>query len=132
MKDAMIRLFRGLRSGIPIFALLAVMSRFTAGAPAQDPAGSGVASPRQLLKNIESKSFTGRKIDLVLTNVGLPEVIAALERSAGFDLDIDPRIDERVSYRIRNLPWDEVLASVLADNKLAIELNLAGNGFKIF
>jgi AraC-like DNA-binding protein len=95
-------------------------------------AGQGTPlSPSQVLDNLAAKRFSGRRIDLVSSNAGLQEVMARLEKAGGIRLELDPRIDDRVTYRLIGVPWDEVLAAVLSDNSLHISLNLDGTGFKI-
>ena len=37
-----------------------------------------------------------------------------------------------MSYAIRQTPWDEVLARVLSDNALRLDLDLEGAGFKVY
>jgi AraC-like DNA-binding protein len=115
-----------------ILPLISAAAAPSCPALAQEPSGSGVASAQQLLDNIKTKTFTGRPIDLDLPNASLRDVIAALEKAGGFRLSMDPAIDARVIYRMRGIPWDEALATVLADNDLNIHIDLAGTGFKIF
>ncbi|MDH4196161.1 MAG: helix-turn-helix domain-containing protein [Candidatus Aminicenantes bacterium] len=88
-------------------------------------------SARQVIDNIAAKKYSGRRIDLVSSNAGLQEVMAQLEKAVGMHLDLDPSINDRVTYRLIDVPWDEALAAVLADNALHISLNLEGTGFKI-
>ena len=120
--------------GAPALIILGLLltAAVAVHAPGQDASASGIPSPQGLLDNLRSKTYSGRPIDLVLSNAGLRTVIAELEKAGGFRLDMDPAIDDRVTYRIRNIPWDEALATVLADNALRIDLDLAGNGFKIY
>lgn len=88
-------------------------------------------SARQVLDNLAAKTYSGRRIDLVASNTGLQEVMARMEKAAGMRFDLDPSIDSRVTYRLINVPWDEALAAVLADNSLHIMMNLEGTGFKV-
>lgn len=99
---------------------------------AQEPSGSGVGSAQQLLDNLRSKTYTGRPIDLDLPNSSLQTVIAELEKAGGFRLSMDPAIDARVTYRMRGIPWDEALATVLADHGLNILPDATETGFKLF
>jgi AraC-like DNA-binding protein len=86
---------------------------------------------RQLRENLAAKKYTGRRIDLVFSNTGLQAVMAELEKAGGFRLEMDPSIDDRVTYRMLNVPWDEALAAVVSDNALHLLPNLEGTGFKI-
>jgi AraC-like DNA-binding protein len=97
--------------------------------PAEGSAQS--LSPRQLQDNLAAKTYSGRRIDLVFSKVGLREVVAALEKAGGIPLKLDPSIDDPVTYRMLDVPWDEALAAVIADNELRIDMDLDGTGFKI-
>jgi len=88
-------------------------------------------SPRQLQDNLAAKTYSGRPIDLVFSKAGLQEVVEALEKAGGIPLTLDPSIDDPVTYRMLDVPWDEALAAVIADNGLHISLDLEGKGFKI-
>jgi AraC-like DNA-binding protein len=88
-------------------------------------------SPRQVLDNLATKKYSGRRIDLVASGAGLQEVMAKLEKAGGMRLELSPAIDDRVTYRLIDIPWDEALAAVLTDNSLHISLNLEETGFKI-
>ncbi len=118
--------------GAPALVLLGLLLAAAIAAAGQETPAGGVASPQRLLDNLNAKTYSGRPIDLILSNASLRTVIAELEKAGGFRLDLDPAIDDRVTYRIRNIPWDEALAAVLADNSLRIDLDLAGEGFKVF
>ncbi len=100
-------------------------------ASGQEARQETVLSPRQLLDNLATKKYSGRRIDLVSSGTGLQEVMAKLEKAGGMRLELNPAIDDRVTYRLIDVPWDEALAAVLADNSLHISLNLEGTGFKI-
>jgi AraC-like DNA-binding protein len=88
-------------------------------------------SPRQLQDNLAAKNFSGRRIDLIFSKAGLQEVVAELEKVGGIPLKLDPSVNDPVTYRMRDVPWDEALAAVLSDNGLHIMLDLEGKGFKI-
>jgi len=98
----------------------------------QEAAGETVLTPQQLLENLKSKTFSGKRIDLQMSKVSLQAVMAELEKAAGFHFDTDPTIDDKVSYQMRNIPWDEALAVVLSENALKIDINLEGDGFKVY
>ena len=123
---------RTLGSAAALILLGLLLHAAPIAASGQEASAGGISSPQRLLDNLKAKTYSGRPIDLVLSNAGLRTVIAELEKAGGFRLDMDPAIDDRVTYRIRNIPWDEALATVLADNALKIDLDLAGKGFKIY
>ncbi len=127
----------GTRSGrtlwaAPALVLLGFLLAAAAAASGQEAAAGGILSRQRLLDNLKAKTYSGTPIDLVLSNASLRTVIAELEKAGGFRLDLDPAIDGRVTYRIMNIPWDEALANVLADNALGIAADLAGEGFKVY
>jgi len=93
--------------------------------------GDELLSPNQLLENLAAKKYSGRRIDLVSSNFSLQEIMTTLEKAGGLRLELDPSIDDRVTYRMLDVPWDEALAAVLSDNSLHIFPNLEGTGFKI-
>lgn len=88
-------------------------------------------TPRQLQDNLAAKTYSGMPIDLVFSRAGLQEVMDALEKAGGIPLTLDPSIDDPVTYRMLDVPWDEALAAVIADNGLHISMDLEGKGFKI-
>lgn len=97
----------------------------------QEAGQAAALSPRQLLDNLAAKTYSGRRIELIASNAGLQEVMAKLEKAGGMRLELDPSIDDRVTYRLIDVPWDEALAAVLADSSLHIFMNLEETGFKI-
>jgi AraC-like DNA-binding protein len=88
-------------------------------------------TPHRLQKNLADRTFSGRHIDLVFSKAGLQEVIAALEKGGGIPLKLAPEINDPVTYRMLDVPWDEALAAVLSDNGLFLMMNLDESGFKI-
>jgi len=118
--------------GAPALVLLGLLLAAAVVASGQENSAGGILSRQRLLDNLKAKTYSGTPIDLVLSNASLRTVIAELEKAGGFRLDLDPAIDGRVTYRIKNIPWDEALASVLADNALRIDADLAGEGFKVY
>jgi AraC-like DNA-binding protein len=116
--------------GVPALILLGLLLPAVV-ASAQEASG-GISSRLRLLDNLKAKAYSGKPIDFFAINSSLRSVIAELEKIGGFRLDMDPAIDGRVTYRIPNIPWDEALATVLADNALRIDIDLNGEGFKIF
>jgi AraC-like DNA-binding protein len=79
-------------------------------------------TPERLIKNIQTQSFYGKKIDFIFSNAGIDEMIDYLEHISGFNFDLDPRIKIRATYHMQQVPWDQALAAILTDNKLNIDL----------
>ena len=87
-------------------------------------------TPEQLLKNLRTQSFSGEKIDFVFSNTSIKEMIVYLEKISGIDFDIDPKIQKLATYHLKDVPWDQALASLLQDNELNIDSGT--NRMKIF
>jgi AraC-like DNA-binding protein len=120
-----------LRSAFAAMVLCGPLFALAPPAPGEEPVQGTALSPRQVLDNLAAKTYSGRRIDLIAANTGLQEVMARLEKAGGMRFEMDPSIDDRVTYRLIDVPWDEALAAVLADNSLHIMMNLEGTGFKI-
>ena len=115
-------------AGALVIACVAVSASWLSGrAQEREPD----MTPRRLQENLAARTFSGRHIDLVFSKTGLQEVIAALEHAGGIPLKLAPGIDDPVTYRMLDVPWDEALAAVLSDNGLSLMMNLDGSGFKI-
>jgi len=87
-------------------------------------------TPEQLLENLRTQSFSGEKIDFVFSNTSIKEMIVYLEKISGIDFDIDPKIQKLATYHLKDVPWDQALASLLQDNELNIDSGT--NSLKIF
>ena len=87
-------------------------------------------APETLLNNLKSGTYTGRKIDFVFSNASVIEMLAYLEQISGIEFDIDPRIQKHATYHLKDVPWDQALASLLQDNELHIDAGL--NILKIY
>lgn len=111
---------------------LATLALFPWPASSQKSAGEGKLSAPQLRKNLTTRDFSGEPIDLFLSDASLQEVVSRLGNAGGIRLDLDPTIEDKVSYHFRQMPWDEALATVLADNDLYSDIDGTGNSLKIF
>jgi len=116
-------------NGLFLAGLLLSAAVFASG---QETSPAGISSPERLLENLKTKTYSGKPIDLVLSNASLQTVIAELQKAGGFEFSMDPAIDDRVTYHMQNIPWDEALAAVLTDNGLSISLIPGGKGFKVY
>jgi AraC-like DNA-binding protein len=86
------------------------------------PQQDDTLTPEILVKNIQTHSFCGKKIDFIFSNADLDEMIDHLEFISGFHFDLDPKIKVKGTYHMRQVPWDQALAAVLADHELNIDL----------
>jgi len=115
----------------PVILSAVILLGCLGAALAQIPDDGPALSPRQLADNLAAKKYSGHLIDLVFSKAGLQEVIAYLEKAGGIPLKLDPSINDPVTYRMLDVPWDEALATVLSDNGLNSMMNLDESGLKI-
>jgi len=67
--------------------------------------------------------FTGRRIDLSVKDAELQEVARLIRELSGDKLEVDPSIaSKRITLDVRNMPWDEALATALKDQHLGYEV----------
>lgn len=76
---------------------------------------------RDLIDAPVPQQFTGAPITLGLDNADLPMVLATFARLAGFELEVDPAVTGQVSVSWNNVPWDQALATLLAEHGLEAE-----------
>jgi AraC-like DNA-binding protein len=84
----------------------------------------------RLIQNIQTHSFSGKKIDFIFSNASIDKMIDHLEFISGLRFDLDPRIKVQGTYHMQQVPWDQALAAILADNELNIDL--ANDSMKIY
>jgi len=87
-------------------------------------------SPERLITNIETQTYSGKKINFIFSNAEIKGMIDYLEKISGLDFDVDPGIKIRATYHMQQVPWDQALAAILNDNKLNIDL--IKNSLKIY
>lgn len=87
-------------------------------------------TPERLIQNIQTHSFSGKKIDFIFSNASINEMIDHLEFISGFHFDLDPKIKVQGTYHMQQVPWDQALAAILSDNELNIDL--AKSSMKIY
>ena len=63
----------------------------------------------------------GPKITLNLQNADLKDVIGSFGKLSGMDVQIDPGVEGTVTVDLRDVPWDQALQRILADNKCEYE-----------
>ena len=87
-------------------------------------------TPERLIKNIQTQSFEGEKIDFIFLNADIHEMIDYIEKISGFRFDLDPKIKVQATFHMQQVPWDQALAAILTDNELNIDLG--NDSIKIF
>lgn len=79
-------------------------------------------SVEELLNNLKTERFTGKTIDLDLSNVGIETLISHLEKSSGLSLELSPNIPllsfAEKTYSFKQVPWDRILSILLEEFRL--------------
>lgn len=80
--------------------------------------GSKIYTNKDLEKYINKKSqeaavkYTGEKVTLDLSDanlVGVLSLLSDIARHDGYNLSVDSRIQGKVTLRMTNAPWDQIL-----------------------
>ena len=83
-------------------------------------------TPRQLIDNLRSKTFTGERVDIDFAQASLPEILSRFEVISGLKFRISPEVLSlsipRMQYRFMGSPWDNALASILSGQGLDLRL----------
>jgi type IV pilus assembly protein PilQ len=64
------------------------------------------------------KAFTGQKISLDLQEVDIRNVLRLLADVTGKNLVVEPGVSGKVTLKVDNVPWDQVLELILKINEL--------------
>jgi type IV pilus assembly protein PilQ len=96
-------------------------------APAQAPApgGDAIVSPGGtdglVLPSAVRRQYTGKPISLDLLDADLRNVLRLLSDLTGTNIVIEPDVTGRVTLKVEQVPWDQVLDMVLSMNDLGKE-----------
>jgi hypothetical protein len=119
----------------PLPALLAVLCLAATALSAQEAGGRVDRHPRAvtmgahgLLERGQGLSGQGQwrgfPISLSLRDAPLPEVLRAFAQLAGFNLVLDPRIQQgTVTVELKDVPWDLALHVILETHGLGAEVD---------
>lgn len=77
--------------------------------------------PVQNLTGIQRKQYTGKPISLDLMDADLRNVLRLLADLTGTNIVIEPDVSGRVTLKVEQVPWDQVLDMVIAMNDLGKE-----------
>ena len=91
------------------------------------PQAAGL-TPEQLLRNLASKTFTGKPITIRVTAENLKSVFAEIQKISGLRFDLDFAAAELVRRTVsekdiiigNQMPWDALLDSILREFRLGI------------
>jgi AraC-like DNA-binding protein len=90
------------------------------------PATLQKITPRQLVKNLKTKSFSGEPVELRFEDVTLSEILVKFEEISGFRFKIArPLSSVKLRFTFLGQAWDKALDTILSNSGL--ELRLEGD-----
>ncbi len=112
----------------PFILALALLLGFSAAARAQTAAPSTLATPASLLSGGSitpdgSPKYTGKKISLDLMDADVRNVLRLISQLTSTNIVVDPDVAGKVTLKVKDVPWDQVLDMVLSMNGLGKEQN---------
>ena len=101
-------------------------TRSKAKAPPASPVAAKAAPQGQLLEGIGTpaaarKQYIGKTISLDLMDADLRNVLRLISDLTGTNIVIEPDVTGKVTLKVEQVPWDQVLDMVLAMNDLGKE-----------
>lgn len=66
-----------------------------------------------------NNKFYGRKISIETTDMDIRDVLKFISEESGINMIFDDNIAGRVSLKLRKVPWDQALVTILKSKKLA-------------
>ncbi len=87
------------------------------GRPAAPLAPASVQEPSA----ISGKAYQGKPISLDLQDADLSNVLRLLADVSGANIVVEPDVSGKVTLKVENIPWDQVLDMVLMMNRLGRE-----------
>lgn len=60
-----------------------------------------------------SKTYTGRKIDIVMDNADIRKVLLLFGECAGMNMVIKGDVSGRITLKLKNVPWDQAFFLLL-------------------
>jgi len=80
-------------------------------------------TPRQLVKNLKTKSFTGEPVELRFEDATLSEILAKFEEISGFKFKIARPLGEgKRRFTFLGQAWDKALDTILSNGGLELRL----------
>ena len=76
----------------------------------------GARSLEEFLMN--NNKFYGKKISLSLSDVDIRDAIEFISEESGANLVMSSQVTGKISLKLREVPWDQVLITLLRSNKL--------------
>lgn len=91
-----------------------------AASPSPSPSSS-TQSPQPPLPVVHAPRYRGKPIDLDLKDADLHNVFRLLADVGGVNIAVADDVKGSVTLRLRQVPWDQVLATVVALKKLRLQ-----------
>lgn len=84
-------------------------------APEERPAAG--SEPLTIFPGMDT-NYTGEAISIDLQNIEVEHVLRLISEVGGYNLILDPEVSGRISMKLENVPWDQVLDLVLIQRGL--------------
>jgi len=89
-------------------------------APAQQASGPGAPTPgRPDVFGPEKRGYTGTPMTMDFVNADVTNILRLIGEVSNLNIVWGPEVKGTVSMRLKNVPWDQALDLVLANNNLA-------------
>ncbi len=75
------------------------------------------------VSNGTQKQYTGKKISLDLMDADIRNVLRLISQLTSENIVLDPDVSGKVTLKVKDVPWDQVLDMVLSMNGLGMERN---------
>lgn len=90
------------------------------GAESDDTANLGIMNSEGIEEFLANNTkFFGRKISIETTDMDIRDVLKFISEESGINMIFDDNIVGRVSLKLRKVPWDQALVTILKSKKLA-------------
>lgn len=90
------------------------------GAESDEAASLGIMSSESIEDFLANNNkFFGRKISIETTDMDIRDVLKFISEESGINMIFDDNIAGRLSLKLRKVPWDQALVTVLKSKKLA-------------
>lgn len=90
------------------------------GGESDDAASLGIMNSESIEEFLANNNkFYGRKISIETTDMDVRDVLKFISEESGINMIFDDNIAGRVSLKLRKVPWDQALVTILKSKKLA-------------
>lgn len=90
------------------------------GGESDDAASLGIMSSESIEDFLANNNkFYGRKISIETTDMDVRDVLKFISEESGINMIFDDNIAGKVSLKLRKVPWDQALVTILKSKKLA-------------